>query len=174
MDKMKVLERLKAELDDLEVESQIIDDRDFSPEPVLISENPGIGAYGHDAISQYFFADYDIAAEGTDYFNSVVVLDSDIPDDYLDNVFRAASYLNYYIPCGSFVLDENNQILFKFGVPVNSNMSDDDAFQYLNKLAAHALVCFRKYISILVDVAEGKLEPMEVIELFGGDVDEEE
>ncbi len=174
MDKLKILERLKAGFEDIPVKCQLIDDKEFSPDPALVCENPGLGVFGHNAISQYFFVDYNIAAKGTDYFNCVIVLDDDIATERIDEVFRAVSYLNYYLPYGCFILSDDEQLLYKFGAPVNSDMPDDEAFEYIDKLSAHALDCFRRNISMLTDVAEGKILPKDILEIFGEDIEEEE
>ncbi len=173
MNKIKILERLKADFEDIPINCRLIDDREFSPDPALVCENPHIGAFGHDAISQYFFVDYEIAASNTDYFNCVIVLDDDISTERLDDVFRAVSYLNYYIPYGCFVLGDDNELMYKLGVPVDSDMPDDAAFDYINKISAHALDCFRRNIAMITDVAEGKLTPADIVEIFGGESEEE-
>ncbi len=174
MDKIKLLENIRDAFAGIPVDCELINDENITPEPTLFCDHEALGFGGENAIGQYFFVDFEHAAENTDYFMSVISLEDDLSEDYIDSLFQAVSYLNYYLTYGSFVISDENSLMFKLGVPLNSDMDQEKAEEYVNKIIAHSMEAFRRYIGWLVDVANGEMAPADIIELFGGDVDEEE
>lgn len=167
MNKKAVLKNIEEEFKSVGVPCDYIEAGDQSPVDVLISTNEHLGFYDSTAMGEYFFLDYERAAENTEYFVCMMTLDDNLQTDNAVNVIDGITRLNYFIPYGHFTISPDGEIILKMSMPLTTLMSDEAALEETNTVAAHALDLFHRYIGLIIDLAKGKVTPSDVVDLFG-------
>ena len=87
-------------------------------------------------------------------------------------LFEAASYINFKIPGGSFMVDYTHTFLcFRLSVPMPIALSGDALFEEMNIAAANAVTIADAYYDLLLDVSRGEAAVEDVVEFLGGSVE---
>ena len=172
MDKDKLLKKIQEKFEAAETECTFYKAGEISPGSVLVCDHEALGMYGENGIGQYFFLNLDIAADNTEYFVGMITLEDEITDANMEELGHAICLLNYFQPYGAFVLSPEDEILYKFTVPMAADMDQDAAEAYADIIIAHTLDAFRRHIHLLISVVNGELTPDDIVELY--DTSEEE
>ena len=133
---------------------------------------PSLGMYGDDGVGQYFFNDFAMGADNTEYFTALITLNDELAEGHLDELRASVCLLNYFTPYGACVLSPENEITFKYTVLLKADMEQAAAEEYLDLVVSHALEGFRRHIHLLISVVNGELTPDDIVELY--DTSEEE
>ena len=78
----------------------------------------------------------------------------------------AAARLNFFIPVGSFGIDDNeNGLVYKYAVPIINKLSDEDKMTVMLTAFNQAAGVVDKYEGYLMLVATGEMESKEMMDL---------
>ncbi|MBQ9437095.1 MAG: hypothetical protein IJU50_02070, partial [Lachnospiraceae bacterium] len=119
--KQELLKALEEELknNDMIGEMSLFTSEELnSPSDMLRAEIANFGTTGQSVLGEFLFLP--IEDEELYYFTSVINLTFTLERSAAEEIARAASRLNYYLPVGGFALggEDDSNLVFKYMVPV--------------------------------------------------------
>lgn len=140
---------------------------DGLPVDILTTLHTEFGQDSDEAMGEFYFAPNANGESQVQYFTSVITLSEEVNKEHLPELYEAISKLNFYLPVGSFAIDEEDSSLaYKHVVPIRVDCSQEELLQQVDILIAHALSISEEYIAILLHVSEGKATVQDIIDLF--------
>ncbi len=99
------------------------------------------------------------------YFNTVLTIRVDVPNEGVTALSGAVSKLNFYLPYGSFAISRDGSILiYKSCTAFPSDWDDKELYELIETSADTALSVAESYIGLLSDVADGKMSLSEFLD----------
>ncbi len=127
-----------------------------------------MGEGDEEAYGEFFFHPFITDEDEVQFFSGVITLADSLPEEHLDKLFEAMSYINFQIPCGNFALDKSRTFLcFRECIPLPMEMSPDELYRQMNIISGNAVASADAYISTLLQLTKGELSIDEVKELLG-------
>lgn len=159
----RVLKRLAAELQEVMVPAMVRDKDEVIPSPVLTVMYSEVGSELNEVIGEYTFLPVSVDDE-VQIFSSIVTMTDELPDNNLDELRKAVSRLDFYLPLGSIGMDiEDKRLGFKFGVPIPVTTSEDTLFELINMYITTGYMQVDRYIGMLLKIAQGEAKAEELL-----------
>ncbi len=120
-----------------------------------------------DTLGEFFFLP--IGNEEVSYFTTMITIIDEMEPDEAAAFAEAVARINFFVPVGSFAIDEEESgLVFKYAVPIMDDASDDEKLKYMLTAFNASLGIVDKYEGYLMLVATGELEPEKMIDLILG------
>ena len=120
-----------------------------------------------EAYGEFFFRPILTDEDQVQFFSGIITLADSLPEEHLNELFQAMSYINFQLPCGCFALDKTKSLLvFRECIPLPIELKGDALFEQMNLISGNAVASADAYMSTLLQVAEGELSVEDVIELL--------
>jgi hypothetical protein len=116
----------------------------------------GYGADLTDVLAEFSFLPF----QNTEvlYFNTVITIRLDVPQEGVTALSGAVSKLNFYLPYGNFAISCDGSILiYKSSTAFPSDWDDNKLYELIETSADIALSVAESHIGLLSDVADGKM-----------------
>lgn len=148
-----VLRKLFESMKQSGVGSRILEKgEENSPFEMLVCHHEGIPE--HPLVGQYFFPEIG-AAENVCYFSAVVTILQDVPEEKAKELKRMTEETNPELLCGGLFLYPETGLVFKLMVPLSEGLSENDLFDQIDIISAHALASAFAFASeLFADSAE--------------------
>lgn len=155
----ELLLALKKDFEQVEIPIALRDAREENlPMDILTSLHLNYGHGQHEVMGEYYFfpmPEEDVPAH---YFSTMLNLENEIRQDCLPQLREAVCALNFYIQCGSFVVNPTGTLLgFRFITPIPVDFKFEQALQLMNLNVGHSLELAEHHVDDLIRVAQGKL-----------------
>ena len=97
------------------------------------------------------------------YFATVVTIAEEIEQEHFHKLYEAISFINYRIPCGCFILEEETgTLLYKLSVPLPIELEGDALLREMNIISGNAVAYTDQYMDLLLGMLDGDID-METI-----------
>lgn len=140
------------------------------PMDIVTSLHEEFGPHMDEVLGEYYFQPMPKAKDNereTYYFTSTITLSEDINPVYLSELMMAVNFINFYLPCGGFVINPNGSLLaFKLAIPIPDTTPEDKMLDIMDLGVAHALDLSERYIGGLLTVADGQMTAQQLIGSF--------
>lgn len=155
----ELLLALKKDFEEVEIPVTLQDAQEENlPMDILSSLHLDYGHGQHEVMGEYYFFPVPQEEVSTHYFSTMINLENEIHQECLSQLREAVSALNFYIQCGSFVVNPSGTLLgFRFITPIPVNFSFDQALELMNLNVGHSLELAEHHVDDLIRVAQGKL-----------------
>ena len=142
-------------------------------EPVVMSVLFDEMGRGEDeAFGEFCFRPLISEEDEVQFFTALITFSDTLEERFVPALFEAASYINFKIPGGSFMVDYTHTFLcFRLSVPMPIALSGDALFEEMNIAAANAVTIADAYYDLLLDVSRGEAAVEDVVEFLGGSVE---
>ena len=108
-------------------------------------------------------------------FSAVLTISDRIDKNKLPELFEMMSYINFRIPCGSFSIDrEQEVIVYRLTTPLSAEMEKEELFGEMNICMTNALVAADMYLDLLLRINAGEAGIKDVIAEMEGEDDQDE
>lgn len=133
-----------------------------TPMDILRAEIPGFGSDLVSVLGEFIFLP--IEEENILYFSTVLTLMHSVPKEAAPDIADAVARLNYYLPCGSFALGDNDQnLVFRFMMPISKEESDEDIERDMYLAVNTGIGTADRFEGYLKLVAKGEITTKEMI-----------
>lgn len=155
----KLLVALKQDFEEVEVPVTLRNaEGENLPMDILTTIHLDYGQGRHEVMGEYYFFPMPQEDVSAHYFSTMLNLENEIRQDCLPQLREAVSALNFYLQCGSFVVNPSGTLLgFRFITPIPFNFSFEQALQLMNLNVGHSLELAEHHVDDLIRVAQGKL-----------------
>lgn len=159
----ELLERLRDSLQEELVACEIIEAENENEPEVLRVLFDELGQDNEEGIlGEFFFLPPGSDEDEVQHFSAVFTVADEIDKDKLPRLFEAMSYINFRIPCGSFSIDREEEILiYRLTTPFSVQMKGDDLYAQMNICLTNALICTDMYSDILLQLLT-ETEPVDL------------
>ncbi len=163
----ELLERLRDSLQEQLVISEIRGAENEGEPEVLRVVFDQLGQDNEEGVlGEFFFLPPISGEDEVQHFSAVLTIADDIDKSRLPELFRAMSYINFRIPCGSFCIDQDEEVLiYRLTTPLPARLRDEDMFDQMNICLTNALISADMYLDILLKILTGS-DPEEALGSF--------
>lgn len=153
----ELLERLRDSLQEELIICEILEAENENEPEVLRVLFDELGQDNEEGVlGEFFFFPPGSDEDEVQHFSAVIAVADEIDKSKLPQLFEAMSYINFRIPCGSFCVDEEGEVLvYRLTTPFSAQMKGDDIYGQMNICMTNALICTDMYMDILLQILEG-------------------
>ncbi len=121
-----------------------------------------------DTLGECFFLPLGNDAD-VSYFTTIITIIDEMEPDDATQFAEAVARINFFIPAGTFAIDEEESgLVFKYAVPIMNDASDEEKLKYMLTAFNASLGIVDKYEGYLMLVATGELDPEKMMDLILG------
>ena len=122
-----------------------------------------------DSIGQFFFTPVVTDEDTVQYFNAVIFLTEDIDEEKLPKLYEVMSYINFYVPAGSFCVDEKHEeFIYRLACPMPIDLDDDALYDEVQCIIGNAMSFADRFIGYLLGILDGNREISEFLDIING------
>ena len=164
---LTILARELNDAEDVESASLFTDEElgtDIDLVRCLVKET---GADLIDTLAECFFLPLE-RQESVSYFTTIFTIIDEMEPEYAQELAQAVARINFFLPVGTFAVDNENGLIFKYTVPIKDEESDDDKKKDMLTAFNLSLSVVDKYEGYLMLVATDELDSEKMIDLILG------
>ena len=174
--KQELLQALEEELknNDMIGEMSLFSAEELnSPSDMIRAEVASFGTTGQSVLGEFLFLPME--DEELYYFTTVINLTFTLDKSAVEEVARAVSRLNYYLPVGVFALggEEDSNLVFKYAVPVLADADIELQKKTIFAAADRALLYGERFEAYLALIIEDGVSLEDLFEQEGQEEQEE-
>ncbi len=163
----ELLQRLTDELNTEFIPAVIREPQTENEPEILAVLYDALGQSGDEVMGEFFFPPLMGEDDQVQYFNAVLTLTEELPEERLGELYEILSYLNFLLPCGAFCVNRGHDFLvYKLSVPLDVELSEDELYTAMNVAVSSASFYTDRYVDILLRFVEGEAELEEVLMLI--------
>ena len=153
----ELLERLRDSLQEELVICEILEAENENEPEVLRVLFDSLGQDNEEGIlGEFFFFPLGSDEDAVQHFSAVLTIADEIDKDKLPGLFETMSHINFSVPCGSFCIDQEGEVLiYRLTTPLSVNMKGDELFEQMNICMTNAIICTDMYVDILLQGVNG-------------------
>lgn len=127
------------------------------PVDILTTLHRNFGRNMDEVMGEFYFLPLRTGEKPVLYFSALISLTDSLPPEHADTVAKALEVLNFYLECGSFVLDRQTRLLaYKLVTPVFAHWGKEQILEAANMNVGHALQISERYTDSLLMLADGR------------------
>lgn len=156
----ELLLALKKDFEQVDIPVNLRDAKEENlPMDILTSLHMDYGHGQHEVMGEYYFFPMPGEQAAAHYFSTMINLENDIHKDCLPQLREAVSALNFYVQCGSFVVNPAGTLLgFRFVSLIPMDTTFENALQMMNLNVGHSLELAESQVDGLIRLAQGELD----------------
>lgn len=106
-----VLKELKQIFETIQVETVMREPDENLPTHILTTLHQNMGVSSNEVMGEFYFLPLNEEKQKFHYFCSVITMHEAVPKDRYEDLIKAASMLNFYLPVGAFVVEKDGGVL---------------------------------------------------------------
>ena len=166
--RQELLERMVKDFNEIYIAAAIAEDQPPGTPVIVRVILDEIGDPDDDAFGEYYFTPIS-EDDNVQYFNAIITITEDIPEDRLPSLYEVMSYINFTIPAGCFAIDKDHNFLsYRLTLPMPLSTGREQIYEFMNIAAGNSAAVTDAYMGVFTDIIKGRMSPGEVIYLLGG------
>ena len=163
----RVLAQMKELFESLEMETEYSPVSDNGIADIVIAEHREVGQNGDEVLGEYYFLpDQAPDLELSSFMISQTILD-DMKETQAEDVIRAVSRLNLFVPIGNFLVDERNGIIsYHHAVLLKAETPEDQMYEMARYSVAVSVEIVHRWMDPLMSLAYGNMELKDFLEIL--------
>ena len=126
-----------------------------------------VGMNYEDAFAQFYFSPIMTDEDAVQFFTAVVFLTEEINEEKAGELLEALTYINYYLPAGSFSMDEmHEQLIYKLAVPMPIELGGDALYEQVQCIMGNALTFSDKFMDYLLGILDGSRKAGDIMDIL--------
>lgn len=153
-----VLQGLYHLFGSLEMLTEFSEEKENHIADMVITEHRDVGLKGDEVLGEYYFLPD--KNEEQDYHNMVFVLMllDDLKEEHLADVIRAISVVNFLLPRGAFVVDEENgTLMYRYVAAFPAKEPEEEMFSLAKFHIAFSVQLVSRWLDPLMALAYGTI-----------------